>query len=199
MRRLLNQIGTVVIVLGLAAGTSGPAEAGLVTYEVGSTSAFFHADTFTNNPFSTSITVPDGGSLLATLQTGTFTVGNSGTFTGSAPFTLPETFTANTISSSVSLVGTLAITLTFDTLTFTNLTPTTVSLPSGQTLTVTPQPLGNLTGVSGATIPYTLQANFALSPAVNTVPEPSTLVLAATSVLMMVGYYAWRRRRRAAA
>jgi hypothetical protein len=43
---------------------------------VGSSTFSFQADTFTNNPFSASITVPDGGSVLATLQTGTFNVGD---------------------------------------------------------------------------------------------------------------------------
>jgi hypothetical protein len=120
-------------------------------------------------------------------------------FTGSTPCNLTETFTANTISSSVSLSGTLTITPALDTLLFTNLTPTTLTLPSGQTLTVTPQPLGPLTSsFIGQSIPYTLQASFALSPAVPELDPGSlagALTLASGGLMVLTG----RRRRRAAA
>ncbi len=182
-----------VVSLALLLSGAGPAAAGFVTYSVGSSTFSFQGDTFTNSPFAGAVGVPDGGSVLAELQPGVFNVGESGQFTGTAPFSLSESFVANGVSSSVKLVGTLSIAPDGDTLAYVNGMATVVTLPNGQTLTVTPQPL-TLFEPSLGSYPYTLEATFALSAT----PEPASLTLLGIGGLGLLGY-GWRKRRQARA
>jgi hypothetical protein len=194
MKRFLGALAALT-----ALAVAVPARAGSITFTVGGatmpTQSPPIADSFTNAPGGATITVPDGGSLTTTLQGGTFTAGIN--LNGFHPFSVTETFTANTVSMTLTLAGSLNITNVADTLTFNLGAPVVLNLPSGQTLTVTQQALSTNATVTGSN-PYTLTAHFALSAAAE-VPEldPGSAASAVALLGLSMTMLNARRRRTA--
>jgi hypothetical protein len=129
------------------------------------------ADTLTLDAAMNTYRVPEGTPTLVTLQTGTFFVGNSGTLTGSFPFTITETVTINGDAQSITLSGTDNVTVGPDTLTV-NAGPAT-TFPVANVLLI-PQSLTAVgSGTVGQSLPLTLEAE--VTAFATAVPEPSTL------------------------
>ena len=199
MRTAMRWIGLAIVITGVVSGVAAPARADLsLTFSVDGSTASEINDSFTNQANTTTINVPDGGSIDSTLQGGTYSVVASNVV-AQQPLPVFEKFTANTVISTLTLVGTIVVTPAVHTLLFASGAPTVLTLPGGQTLTVTFDGLPEVDRTSAGSTAYTLTATFALSPAnttATTTPEPSTLASAVTGVLMVLGY-AWRKRRRA--
>jgi hypothetical protein len=175
-------------VFGAALISTAPsAFASVVTFSVGASSGIELADSFSNTAFSGSVTVPDGGSVQAKLQAGSFSVVGE-TPTGSKTFSVTETFIADGISASILLNPTITVTSTLDTLSYPTGSPTIVHLADGQVLTVTPLAFSSTTGI--AVTPYVLNATFALTAAV---PEASTWAMMVLG-FAGVGFMAYRRK-----
>ena len=170
----------IIALVVLHFGMAQQAKAIAIAYDVGTSSFSLNSDSIANGPFSGVINVPIGGSAIGTLQLGAFTVdfGNS----GFAPFTLTETFIANGVLSSVTLSGTLNLTAPADFLTYTNGSPTVLTLLGGEKLIVTPLSLATIEADQPGVFEYTLQANFQLAP-----DAGSTLGMLFISLIVLLG------------
>ena len=184
MTRRLS-FGVVVAICAFVTALVSPAHAGNVTVVTGTTSFSAGADVVTNFASFTNVNVPSNGSTTAGFQIGDLFIGDSGLLNQNFPFTLTESFTANGVPGTVTLVGSLLITPPGDSLFYISGTPTSVFLPSGEKFTITTLPFTLGPSFNFGDNFYLLTADYSLQ----TVPEPGVVafgILAGGSVLGLI-------------